>query len=349
MLLSMLGEYVVRTLNAVSAVTTYHVVRAGLRSDGADSPARAGRGRPAVRDDVPRCRARRPPGDHPGPARRGPSRRCSATRSSPRAARRRTTRLASPTPATSGCSATRAPATSRTPRHAARAAAVLGDAPRRGGAARPGAARGVATGGSAPTTASRPATLEEALRADLDGARPTVGPGHDLGLAVRLRPARPLRRPPPAVDVDASPTRRTCCSWRSCWPTRRSLTGLYGAARRRPRAHARSPRASPSTRAQPTPTCIERGVAGHSGGVLRDEQRRPGRPPRQDAAVVTDDKEPCMEPELPDVPFNLPAVEGRELDYVQDAVRGGHLASGGDVHPARRRAAARPRPAPPRC
>jgi dTDP-4-amino-4,6-dideoxygalactose transaminase len=34
--------------------------------------------------------------------------------------------------------------------------------------------------------------------------------------------------------------------------------------------------------------------------------------------------------ELPDVPFNLPSVEGRELDYVQDAVRGGHLASGGE-------------------
>ena len=34
--------------------------------------------------------------------------------------------------------------------------------------------------------------------------------------------------------------------------------------------------------------------------------------------------------ELPDVPFNLPSMEGRELDYVQDAARGGHLASGGD-------------------
>ena len=34
--------------------------------------------------------------------------------------------------------------------------------------------------------------------------------------------------------------------------------------------------------------------------------------------------------ELPDVPFNLPSVEGRELDYVQEAVRGGHLASGGE-------------------
>ncbi|MDT0184314.1 dTDP-4-amino-4,6-dideoxygalactose transaminase [Microbacterium sp. ARD31] len=31
-----------------------------------------------------------------------------------------------------------------------------------------------------------------------------------------------------------------------------------------------------------------------------------------------------------DVLFNLPAVEGRELDYVQEAIRGGHPASGGE-------------------
>ena len=36
------------------------------------------------------------------------------------------------------------------------------------------------------------------------------------------------------------------------------------------------------------------------------------------------------EPELPDVPFNLPAVEGRELEHVQTAVSSGHLSSGGD-------------------
>ena len=33
--------------------------------------------------------------------------------------------------------------------------------------------------------------------------------------------------------------------------------------------------------------------------------------------------------ELPDIPFNVASVEGRELDYVQDVVRGGHLSSGG--------------------
>ena len=32
---------------------------------------------------------------------------------------------------------------------------------------------------------------------------------------------------------------------------------------------------------------------------------------------------------LPDIPFNVPSVEGRELDYVQEVVRGGHLSSGG--------------------
>ena len=33
--------------------------------------------------------------------------------------------------------------------------------------------------------------------------------------------------------------------------------------------------------------------------------------------------------ELPDIPFNVPAVEGRELEHVQAAVRAGHLSSGG--------------------
>jgi dTDP-4-amino-4,6-dideoxygalactose transaminase len=33
--------------------------------------------------------------------------------------------------------------------------------------------------------------------------------------------------------------------------------------------------------------------------------------------------------ELPDIPFNLPSVEGRELDHVHEVVRGGHLSSGG--------------------
>lgn len=38
----------------------------------------------------------------------------------------------------------------------------------------------------------------------------------------------------------------------------------------------------------------------------------------------------ASEQELPDIPFNLPAVEGRELEHVQAAVRGGHLSSGGE-------------------
>ena len=33
--------------------------------------------------------------------------------------------------------------------------------------------------------------------------------------------------------------------------------------------------------------------------------------------------------ELPDIPFNLAAVEGRELEYVQDAIQSGHSSSGG--------------------
>ena len=34
--------------------------------------------------------------------------------------------------------------------------------------------------------------------------------------------------------------------------------------------------------------------------------------------------------DLPDIAFNVPAVVGRELDYVQEAVLGGHLSSGGE-------------------
>ncbi|WP_374455358.1 dTDP-4-amino-4,6-dideoxygalactose transaminase [Nocardioides sp.] len=34
--------------------------------------------------------------------------------------------------------------------------------------------------------------------------------------------------------------------------------------------------------------------------------------------------------EAPEIAFNRPAVEGRELDYVQQAVNGGHLSSGGE-------------------
>jgi hypothetical protein len=38
-----------------------------------------------------------------------------------------------------------------------------------------------------------------------------------------------------------------------------------------------------------------------------------------------------------DVPFNLASVVGRELDHVQDAVRSGHLSSGGTSLGAPRR------------
>ena len=34
--------------------------------------------------------------------------------------------------------------------------------------------------------------------------------------------------------------------------------------------------------------------------------------------------------ELPDIPFNVAAVEGRELEYIQQAIQGGHPASGGE-------------------
>lgn len=48
--------------------------------------------------------------------------------------------------------------------------------------------------------------------------------------------------------------------------------------------------------------------------------------------MVSQMHEPKDDPkqDLPDIPFSLPAIEGRELDYVQQAIQGGHPASGGE-------------------
>ena len=35
-------------------------------------------------------------------------------------------------------------------------------------------------------------------------------------------------------------------------------------------------------------------------------------------------------PELPSIPFNKTAIVGRELEYVQQSIQGGHPASGGE-------------------
>ena len=50
----------------------------------------------------------------------------------------------------------------------------------------------------------------------------------------------------------------------------------------------------------------------------------------REVPVVVEPQESETARELPDIPFNLPTVEGRELEHVQAAVRGGHLSSGGD-------------------
>ncbi len=46
----------------------------------------------------------------------------------------------------------------------------------------------------------------------------------------------------------------------------------------------------------------------------------------RDASELTD----IGPAELPDIPFNQPALEGRELAYVEEAMRGGHPSSGGE-------------------
>ena len=153
-----------------------------------------------------------------------------------------------------------------------------------------------------------------------------MGPGAHLGLAVRLPRARPVRRLPRRRGWRRSPTRRTCCSSRSCWPTRRRSAHLYAGSASTPTV-ARRPRASPVNESASRPPDFERDAAGAAlRGVLRGERRR-----RWPTCSVGTCRGRADGPELeslmtdlPDIPFNRAGVEGRELDYVQDAVRGGH-------------------------
>ncbi len=46
--------------------------------------------------------------------------------------------------------------------------------------------------------------------------------------------------------------------------------------------------------------------------------------------LAPEDEQNAMEDDLPDISFNLASVEGHELDYVQQAIEGGHPASGGE-------------------
>jgi len=46
--------------------------------------------------------------------------------------------------------------------------------------------------------------------------------------------------------------------------------------------------------------------------------------------VVTEGEERAQPVELPEIPFNVAAVAGRELAYIQQAIEGGHPASGGE-------------------
>ena len=60
--------------------------------------------------------------------------------------------------------------------------------------------------------------------------------------------------------------------------------------------------------------------------VTRDETNNEREVP---AVAQAQELEDGPAAELPDIPFNVASVEGRELDYVQEVVRGGHLSSGG--------------------
>ena len=186
----------------------------------------------------------------------------------------------------------------------------------------------VATGGSAPSNGLEDAPARDGARENLDGPR-AVGPGRHVGLAVRLPGAGPLRRLPRSRGWPRSPTTSTVrvprgpagpgrgTSVRLCTSTLGVDAGTSGRAT--PGAGQREHGADPRARRR---TCSRR---------LRDvlPRERPGAEPSSRTAAalaagtadhpgvtVTDQHE---HPELPEIPFNKTAIEGRELEYVQQS------------------------------
>ncbi len=280
-LLSMLGEYVVRTLNAVSAQDTLPRRRAGARVDA--SPARRSAPSAAARptctsllDAHPEITMARPaaPGAEGVPLRRarrprprsGTAETYFAHATDERAARREEHQLP------------RGPeAAGRAPRRARRRRTIVVHAPR------PGRSGPSPTGGSAPTTASRPRPLETALRENLDG-RAAVGPRR-----------APRCRRSPTSSAAATPSylgrgstafpddRRTCCSSRSCSTGTTALGDALRARSASTRTSGR-PTRERSTRARSRPrrcprTCVH---------ALRDvlPRQRPGAEPLARAAAA---------------------------------------------------------------
>ena len=212
-LLSMLGEYVVRTLNAVSALDTYHVSDAGRPRDAA--PARHRRA--AVRHHLPARPCSTPTREIAMARPRRPEPKVFLLR------RARRPRAATGTDATyfahaarrAASWARRAPATSRTRRPPRGPRPMLGDPQVVVLLRDPVAAGGLELAVQHRRTASRPAASTTALRDNLEGP-PPLGPRAHVGLAVRLPRARSLRRLPRALARRASRRRRTCSSSRSC-------------------------------------------------------------------------------------------------------------------------------------
>ena len=233
-----------------------------------------------------RLAPRRPPRHHHGPPRAARAEGLLRRRRVRDGAASGTATPSSPTPAPSSCSATRAPATSRT-RSARAGGAACSARPRSWSVLRdPVAARRVQLAVQHRARAGDPAARGRRCATNL--ARPAaVGPGRHLGLALRLPRARSLRRPPRALVRRRSRTRPTCCSSRSCSSDPAALDGLLDDSGRGPGRGA-APPAEAVNRSEGDGAGIERRAAGNTGGVLRGERPRPERPPRPAAALVTD-------------------------------------------------------------
>ena len=232
-----------------------------------------------------------------------------------------------------------------------RAAAVLGDAADRGAAARPGRAGRSPTGAFSRDHGLEQRPLAEALRANLDGPL-RLGPGGDLGLAVRLPRARPVRRATCARGWTRSRTGARAVPRGAASPTRaRSATSTAGSAstrRVRPDVRRRSP--CNASRAVADRARRRACVAGcattspSSDRALADAAR-----PRP-ALARTDPTESADERRCPTSAFNRARDRGpRARVRPPSRIESGHTSSGGPFSTPGRGAAPGRRPAPRRC
>ena len=289
---------------------------------------------------------------------RGPSPRCSSPTSSPAAAPSGTARRTSPTRPTSRLLGEKSTSYLEDPLAAAARRRGARRPAHRGAAARPGRAGGLQL---AVQHRQRPGDPARSRRGPdgVAGRGGRVGPGGDVGLAVRL-PCRAAGTPTTstpgwtafgdAVHVHflaelvgrrrrgRRPLRRAWASTRPSVPPGRD------------RVVNESSGPAPDLPVRPDARGCEGYFAASNQALSETARARPALvdPLRTDEPTAS--ASTCsIRPSSPRIAFNEPAIEGRELDYVQASIRSGHPSSGGDVLGPRRARCWPRRPAPRRC